>query len=298
MRTDRRTLLKGLVTAAAVSAVPVRSEARERRQAPEDAVGMLYDATRCIGCKTCTVACKDRAKLPADTDGYGGGLYDAPEGLNQYTKTVIQLYREGNEYSYVKKQCMHCIDPACVNACMLGSLTKGKYGIVDWDPSRCVGCRYCQVACPHEVPKFEWANKAPKIVKCDFCRDRVEQGKSTACAEQCPRDAITFGKWTDLVKEGHRRIDAEPDKYVQKVYGERELGGTQVLYLSHVPFEKLGFRYSDETAVPDAQQSVQNAVYRGFIAPVALYGVLAAVLLRRRRAESVDTQEGGEDGQE
>lgn len=298
MSTDRRSLLKGLATAAALSVVPTTAEARERRKAPDDAVSMLYDSTRCIGCKTCSVACKTRSKLPPDVDGYGGGLYDAPEGLNEYTKTVIQLYRDGNEYSFVKKQCMHCVDPACVNACMLGSLKKGKFGIVDWDPSRCVGCRYCQVACPFSVPKFEWASRAPKIVKCDFCKDRIEDEKVPLCVETCPREAITFGGREELLKEAHRRIASQPDKYVDKVYGEHDLGGTQVLYLSHVPFDKVGFRFNDETAVPDAQQSVQNAVYRGFIAPVALYGVLAAVMLRRRRAVEAESQEGDSDEQE
>ena len=284
MDTTRRTLFKTLAAAAAVSVLPSAAEAREKRIAPDDAVGLLYDTTLCIGCKACVVACKEANDMPADTDGYGGGIYDAPEGLNETTKNVIQLYRDGNETSYVKKQCMHCVDPACVGACMLGALRKGPYGIVAYDPALCVGCRYCEAVCPFNVPKFEWAKKAPKIVKCELCRHRIAEGKQPACSEVCPRGAVIYGKHTDLVAEAHRRLERDPGKYVPKVYGERELGGTQVLYLSHVPFEKLGFRFDDEQAVPHIQQTVQHGVYQGFAAPVALYALLGAAMFRNRRA--------------
>jgi Fe-S-cluster-containing dehydrogenase component len=286
METDRRSLLKGLASVATLTLIPnTAAEARERRIAPDDAVGLLYDTTRCIGCKTCVVACKEANGTEADVDGYGDGLYDAPEGLNEYTKNVIQLYRDddGKQYSYVKKQCMHCVDPACTGACMLGALSKGKFGIVSYDASLCVGCRYCEAACPFNVPKFEWSKKGPKIVKCELCRDRLENGKEPACTEVCPRDAVIFGRYSDLLADARARLAAEPDKYVQHIYGEKELGGTQVLYLSHVPFEKLGFRFNDEQSVPHVQQTVQHGVYKGFAAPIALYAVLGAVMFRNRR---------------
>jgi Fe-S-cluster-containing dehydrogenase component len=235
------------------------------------------------------VACKEANEMPADTDGYGGGLYDAPEGLNEFTRNVIQLAKdEDGSRSFVKKQCMHCVDPACVGACMIGALGKREFGIVSWDGSRCIGCRYCQMACPFGVPKFEWSKTAPKIRKCELCRHRLADGKIPACCEVCPRSAVIFGKYTDLLDEAHRRLAASPDKYVPKVYGEHELGGTQVLYLSHVPFETLGFRFSGDEPVPQVQQTVQHGIYQGFAAPAALYALLGAVMFRNRRRGTSD----------
>lgn len=293
MDTDRRSLFKGLAAAATLSLVPTSpAAAREKRTVPDDAVGLLYDTTKCVGCKACVVACKAANKMEADVDGYGGGLYDAPEGLNEFTKNVIALYRDdgADQYSYVKKQCMHCIDPACVGACMLGALQKGKYGVVSYDASVCVGCRYCEAACPFNVPKFEWTKKAPKIVKCELCNHRLAEGKEPACSEVCPRGAVIYGKYTDLLTDARRRLAAEPDKYVQRIYGEKELGGTQVLYVSHVDFEHLGFRFNDEQSVPHTQQTVQHNVYKGFAAPIALYAILGAVAFRNRKR---NTAEGG-----
>ena len=292
METDRRALLKTLAAAATLSVIPAAAQAREKRVAPSDAVGLLYDTTRCIGCKACVVACKKENGLPADVDGYGGGLYDAPESLNQYTKTVIQLYRDdgAGQSSFVKKQCMHCVDPACVGACMLSALHKGEFGIVGYDESKCVGCRYCEVACPFNVPAFEWSKRSAKIVKCELCRHRLADGKEPACTEVCPRGAVRFGRYDELLTDARARLAAEPRKYVQRIYGERELGGTQVLYVSHVPFEKLGFRFSDEQSVPHTQQTVQHGVYQGFVAPVALYGLLGAVMFRNRRAGKTDEE--------
>lgn len=284
MDADRRSLLKTVAAAATLSVIPAKADARERRVAPSDAVGLLYDTTRCIGCRACVVACKEANELPADVDGYGGGLYDAPEGLNETSKTVIALHREGEDYSFVKKQCMHCVDPACVGACMLGALKKGDYGVVSYDAAKCVGCRYCEAVCPFNVPKFEWAKKAPKIVKCELCRHRLVKGQQPACTDVCPREAVVYGKYQDLLKDARARLDGNPDKYVPQIYGERELGGTQVLYLSHVPFEKLGFRFSEEKSVPQTQQAVQHGVYQGFVAPIALYALLGAVMFRNRRS--------------
>lgn len=283
---DRRSLLKGLAaTATALTVLPSPAAARERRAAPAGAVGLLYDTTRCIGCKACVVACKEANGMPADTDGYGGGLYDAPEGLNETTRNVIQLYKEADATSYVKRQCMHCVDPACVGACMLQALTKDERGIVSWDGGKCVGCRYCQMACPFNVPKFEWSRQVPRIVKCELCRHRLAEGKIPACAEVCPRHAVIYGTCTELLAEAHRRLAAAPGRYVPKVYGEHELGGTQCLYLSHVPFEKLGFRFQHDQPVPEVQQTVQHGIYQGFVVPAALYAVLGGVMLRNRRRE-------------
>jgi len=276
-----KSMLAGGAAVAGVSALATPASADAVVPAA-DALGLLYDATLCIGCKTCVVRCQEANHLEPDTSL--DKKYDAPVALNARAKTVIKLYRGEEGESFMKAQCMHCVDPACVSACMIGALTKRANGIVSYNVDYCVGCRYCEIACPFNVPKFEWAKSTPKIVKCELCRDRLAVGKEPACTEVCPRHAVIYGKRTDLMLEAKRRIAAEPDKYVQKVYGETEGGGTQCLYISHVPFDKLGLPMLDDRPPAELARSIQHTVYKGFIAPVALYGALAVVMLRNRRS--------------
>lgn len=298
MGCDRRSFLKGcaVASATAVTTAPAALASEQIRQMPPEAIGLLYDSTRCIGCKACVVACKQANDLPIDTHLMGEGLYDAPDGLNEFTKTVIQLYKDDSESAFVKKQCMHCVDPACVNACMIGALKKeADTGLVWWRSDRCVGCRYCQVACPFQVPKFEWSKKIPKIVKCELCRHRLEDGKQPGCTEVCPREAVIFGKTRDLLADAKARIAANPDKYNAKVYGETDVGGTQCLYLApkDVAFQQLGFHHEQEESVPLTQRTVQHGIYQGFVAPAALYTALAFVMFRNRQTRIA--QEKGEE---
>ena len=279
----RKALQVALAGAAASVAAPV-SAAHAPLVAPADAVGLLYDATKCIGCKACMVACREANGLEPDT-GESGGLYQMPVDLNARTKTVIKLYQEDGEQSFMKAQCMHCIDPACASACMLGAFKKREFGIVTYDVNLCVGCRYCEVACPYGVPKFEWDKAAPKMVKCELCNHRLADGKQPACTEVCPRQAVIFGTREDLLREAKSRLAANPSLYVQKVYGETDGGGTQCLYISHVPFEKVGLPALGEESTPMLQRTIQHSVYKGFAAPVALYGLLGLVMFRNRSKE-------------
>jgi Fe-S-cluster-containing dehydrogenase component len=283
----RRAAICGLLTAGATAAGVASPEAAVLPVPPADAVGMLYDTTLCIGCKACVVACQDANGLPRDPAGIDA-RYDAPVDLNYRAKNVIKLYHEGDRRSFVKVQCMHCVDPACVAACMLGALKKREFGIVSYDVDYCVGCRYCEVACPYGVPKFQWASAAPRIVKCELCRHRLAKGQEPACTEVCPRKAVIFGKRADLLQEAKRRLAESPDRYVPKIYGETDGGGTQVLYLSHVPFDKLGFPALGDAPAPDLARSVQHGVYKGFIAPVALYGALSLIAFRNRAPQTAD----------
>ena len=291
MDKSRRSFLKGLACAGATvagSALP--AAASETREAPADAVGMLYDTTLCIGCKTCVVACHEANDLPPDDRQ--DPLHDAPTALNDRTKNIIKLYEENGVRSYMKEQCMHCVDAACVGACMIGALQKREYGIVTWEANRCIGCRYCQVACPYNIPKFEWESAAPRIIKCELCNHRLAENKEPACCEVCPRSAVIYGTREELLAEAKKRLAANPDKYVPKIYGEHDGGGTQVMYISHVPFEKLGLPDLGEEAVPSLNRQIQHGVYKGMVAPAALYAVLGGVMLRNRRAGKDD--EGGE----
>jgi formate dehydrogenase beta subunit len=284
MGINRRTAIKSLLASGAVAAAgsPV-SAARPRRTPPPESVGMLYDSTRCVGCRACMSACREANGLQAEATYLDGVAYDAPLDLNANTKTVIKVHEDANGRAFVKTQCMHCVDPACVSVCMIGALHKTKGGVVAYDKDKCIGCRYCQVACPFNVPKFEWSKAAPRIVKCELCRDRLAGGKQPACVEACPRSAVIFGKREDLLRDAKARIAAAPTRYTPKVYGEREAGGTQVLYLAAVPFESLGFPSLDDQPVPELAESLQHAVYQGFIAPIALYGALAVVMFRNRK---------------
>ena len=295
MSMDRRSLLKGLAVAgagAATRAVP--AEAAERVRPPEDAVGMLYDATRCIGCKACVTACKQANNLP-------GNIYDPPNDLSGDTKNIIKKYQAEDEYSYMKAQCMHCIDPACVNACMIGALQKREFGIVTWDPARCIGCRYCQVACPYTVPKFQWASANPKIIKCELClhiiaeNGRLTEGALPGCCKACPKEAVIFGTYTDLLADARQRIANHPDAYWPagdpKIFGEHDGGGTQVLYLAAVDFDKLGLPGLGDEGAGTLARTVQHGVYRGFVAPVALFAILGGVMWRNRRAAAAEKEE-------
>ena len=293
MDRNRRSFLKGMVVAGTTSvAGPVLASGRDRPVVPPDAKGMLYDSTRCIGCKACVVACHESNDLPPDTRE--DPLHDMPRTLNDRTKNIIKLYQDGDRRSYVKRQCMHCIDPACVGACMIGALQKREFGIVTWDTNRCIGCRYCQIACPFEVPKFEWESNNPRIIKCELCNHRFAEGKGPACCEVCPREAVVFGDYEDLLADARQRLEDHPGRYVDKIYGETDGGGTQVLYLSHVEFENLGLPVLEEDSHASLNRNVQHGIYQGMVAPAALYVALGGVMLRNRGKNKKEQDKGGD----
>jgi formate dehydrogenase beta subunit len=284
MEITRRDLLQKITTGGAVIAVGGAvsaatltgiAQAEEAKLSPQ-AVGMLYDATRCIGCQTCVVACTKANDLTPDIRR--DQLHQEPGDLNSNTKTIIKLYKsnDGKEFSYVKQQCMHCIDPACAAACMFGGLKKDeKTGAVSWNGKFCVGCRYCEIACPFNVPKFGWEGFNPKIVKCEFCKERLAKGVQPACTEVCPKKAVIFGPREELMKEAKLRIAASPGKYFEnRVFGEHEAGGTQVLYLCHVAFDKLGLAQPGDESVPHKYLKWQKRLYSYLVLPAGLYAVL------------------------
>lgn len=288
MTLTRRNVLRsiGCGSIAAVAAVtPVAALASETSApaAGPDALGMLYDATVCIGCKACVAACAAANGLKPDT-ALSGGIWQMPTDLNAQTKNIIQLYRseDGSEASFMKRQCMHCVDPACAAGCPFGALTKGQFGIVEWHGELCIGCRYCEITCPFDVPRFEWTKFNPKIVKCELCRHRLPNGDQPACTEVCPVGAVIFGTRAQLLEEAHRRIAAHPGKYYQdRVYGEHDLGGTQVVYLSHVPFAKLGLHETGDESPAHYGSKVHAVLYKGMAIPVMVYAGLAALMRRR-----------------
>ncbi|HVI09498.1 MAG TPA: hydrogenase 2 operon protein HybA [Candidatus Binatia bacterium] len=285
MEITRRDLLQRITTGSAAIAVSGAvsaatmtglAHAEEPAKVPPRAVGMLYDATRCIGCQTCVVACTKANDL--QPDNRRDPLHQAPGDLNYRTKTLIKLYKaaDGKEFSFVKQQCMHCVDPACVSACMFGGLKKdSKSGVVTWNGKYCVGCRYCEVACPYNIPKFQWEGFNPRIVKCELCKDRLAQGEEPACTAVCPKKAVVFGTREELLKEAKLRIAQNPGKYFEnRVFGEKEGGGTQVLYLSHVSFSAIGLPELGDESVPRKYLKWQRRLYSYLILPAGLYAVL------------------------
>ncbi len=192
---------------------------------------ILYDATLCIDCKACEQACAEQNHLPYDT----GVAAEVKTSDHKFTVVLA------HEDKYMRRLCMHCEDPTCASVCPVGALQKTAAGPVVYDADRCMGCRYCMLACPFGVPKYEWNQVLPKVRKCEMCPERLAAGRVTACAEACPVQATIFGERDALLAEAKRRIAAEPGKYVPHIYGEKEMGGTSVLLLSSVPFDLFGY---------------------------------------------------------
>ena len=262
--------------------VPQEAHASELKEVSKDALGLLYDATKCVGCKACMVGCAKANNLEADPrDPNFDGVHYGKGDLNYYTKNVIKLYKDeaGSEWSYFKQQCMHCADPACVSACMFHGLTKDeKTGVVSWNGSKCVGCRYCEVACPFHVPTFQWEGYNPKIVKCELCHELTAKGGKPGCTSVCPTGAVIYGKRDELLAEAKQRVKKAPGKYYQdRVYGEKEGGGTQVLYLSHVEFSKIGLPELTEDSIP-SRLKFQHMLYKYLALPAVLYTAMAAII--------------------
>jgi Fe-S-cluster-containing dehydrogenase component len=311
MPLSRRDLLKGAVAAGAATALASEAEAREPVPGRPEALGMLFDSTRCVGCRACQSACKAANGLPTDTVAANGGVYDAPSDLNGTTKNVIKVFGAGGaNQQYMKQQCMHCVDPSCVSVCMMGALHKegeGKRllefeqrngsGIVVYDKGLCVGCRYCQIGCAFNVPKFEWRDTFPRIVKCELCRHRGDAKRfgekdpravaNPACCEVCPRGAVIYGKRDALLAQARARIAEAPGTYNPKVFGGTDGGGTQVLYLTAagVSFQDLGLPSLPEESSAHFSESVSHAPYLNGVTPVALYAAMAFVISRNKKKE-------------
>ena len=272
MGVDRRDFLRISVATASTCLVGTQAGSAPGKQVQTDigdTFAMLNDSTECIGCRGCQVACKRRKGFePTGADH----RYDMPTELNSKNLTLIKLYKEADEHCFVKRQCMHCYEPACVSACLVSALQKDINGIVKYDKDKCIGCRYCMVACPFSVPAYEYESPDPYIIKCDFCEDIITAGGQTECSRVCPTGAIKFGKRDDLLKEARARIKTYPDRYIDHIFGEKEAGGTSVLYLAGVDFDKLGLDTSlGYKSYPD--------LTKGFLSSVPLVLTIWPMLL-------------------
>jgi len=214
--------------------------------ANDKSMSFLIDMTKCTGCRGCQVACKQWNQLEAEkTEFFSGEGYQNPPAMSEYTYTRIKFRdfeKNGqNEFAFYKEMCMHCNDPACASVCPVGAFRKTAEGPVVYDDKACIGCRFCMVACPFGVPKYEWSKALPLVKKCTGCHERITSGLKPACAATCP-SAISYGPRDEMIREAERRLSARPERYVQRLYGKEEAGGTNVLYLTSLPFEELGFK--------------------------------------------------------
>jgi formate dehydrogenase iron-sulfur subunit len=248
-------------------------------------------------------ACKRANDLPVDSDltadfpGLG-----KPQDLRFDQWTVVNpvtgCNADGIEVTRnVKTQCMQCLEPTCVSVCPVGAMTKSELGPILYSADRCIGCRYCIMACPFDIPKFEWDGGMFAVIgKCQFCaQTRLAEGKLPACAESCPTGALKFGRRDTLLFEARARIKTQPEKYVNHIYGENEAGGTAWLYLSDVPFENIGFKSNVETApMPPLTWEVLSKIPIMAGAMAGLFGTVAWSLNRREAAERRGASENQE----
>ncbi len=281
---DRRQFLQ-ILGAAGISGAAGSASAAESSAPSEDGFGMLVDTTECIGCRKCEWACSEANQLTNQPlEAYEDtGVFEHPRRMTNDAFTVVNRYANPDNPkapTYVKAQCMHCLKPACASACLVGALSKKPNGTVAYDAWKCIGCRYCMVACPFQVPAYEYDDAfTPRVRKCTFCFERVEkEGKMPACAEMCPPMCLTFAKRSELIKLAHEKIQSNPGRYVDHVYGEHELGGTAWMYLTPRPAPELGFLEFGEKPIPEYTEPLQHSLFKFGVPPVLLFGVLTAAM--------------------
>lgn len=204
--------------------------------------GILVDVTLCTGCEQCVRACSvTHNQAPSGVEWEPSG-----KGLSGEQLLSIESVESGR---FARKSCMHCLEPSCVSACLVGGITKTEEGPVVYDASKCIGCRYCMLACPHHVPRYEWSKTIPYMQKCDMCHDRLQEGKQPSCVEACPNGALLFGERDQLLSEARARIEQKPGSYLNRIWGQSEWGGTSVMYISDADLSTLDWPAADTPAI-------------------------------------------------
>ncbi|OSM07292.1 hydrogenase 2 operon protein HybA [Magnetofaba australis] len=332
----RREFLKSVAGGAvACAALPQTAEARENLKPAPQAVGMLFDSTLCIGCKACVSKCKEVNGMPPEIDG-DNVTWDSARDLSGKTLNVIKAYKQGSGqtkdaltdgFAFEKRSCMHCVDPGCVSVCPVTAMRRHSVtGIVTHHPDACIGCRTCMTGCPYNVPQFEYDNPFGQIQKCQMCNQkgvsRIDNGQLTGCAEVCPTGATLFGPREELLKEAKRRLAAQAGdelsyprgnvvkstgdhaksapEYQQHIWGEKEAGGTNVMHISAIPFDKLGMPPLGERSYASISEGVQHTLYNYLALPAVALAGLTAIVRRntssQHDASGMDTDLGSDEG--
>jgi formate dehydrogenase iron-sulfur subunit len=258
---------------------------------------ILHDITLCVGCRSCEAACNKVNELPKPDKPFTDlSVLDTKRRTTTKAFTIVNKYdkpKDPKNPVFYKKQCNHCLEPACASACFVRAFTKTKTGAVTYDSSLCVGCRYCMIACPFEIPTYEYEQVlTPRIRKCTMCYPRVIEGLLPGCVEACPMEALSFGKREDMIKIARERFRKHPDRYVDHIYGEHEMGGTSWLYISGTPFKELGMR--EDLGVTSAPQLTAGALSSVPMIvglwPVLLAGIYAVSKRKEKIAQSEQKQ--------
>ena len=292
MALSRRSFFRtvGAIGAGGVAAGAASREARASSgpAVSDDLMGVLVDIPKCIGCRRCEYACQDAADYadysPPSVDKFEDkSVMDQPRRPYPRSHTVINRYPNPQDPAkplYNKFNCLHCIDPACLSACIVSAFSKQSDGPVVYNPQRCMGCRYCMIACPFEIPSYDYHMPlTPQVRKCNLCAHLVPDKQAVpACVKICPEEVMTYGKRSDLLALAHERIRREPEVYIDHVYGEHEAGGTSWLWLSGVPFDQVGFKHFGHQAPPRLTETIQHGVFKHFLPPLMWYGLLGAAM--------------------
>jgi formate dehydrogenase iron-sulfur subunit len=300
MNKKRRDFLKLTVAASStLIAGDALASSHKNLEIYDKAYGVLVDSTFCIGCRKCEYACNQVNSLPTQELK----AFDDKSVFKDHRRPTDGAYTVVNSYPdpeipdkqyYLKVQCMHCNDPACASACIVGAFKKTPEGPVTYDAWKCMGCRYCMVACPFQIPAYEYSNAfTPKVVKCTFCYTRLTaENKRPGCVDICPNEALTFGTRKELIEQAHSRIRQYPGRYHDHVYGEHEVGGTSWLYLAGVDFVATELPKLTEKPIPETTESIQHGVFKSFVPPIALYGLLALAMnsLKNRKNGGDDNE--------
>jgi formate dehydrogenase iron-sulfur subunit len=275
---DRRTFLKRIgIGMAGMTCGGVLAPGKLNAQGVAEGkefLSILIDTTRCIGCRSCELACAETYGLPIP-DIEDDSVFEEERRTTETQWTVVNRYATDKGTVYAVKRCMHCNQPACVAACLVKAMKKEEEGPVTWSEN-CMGCKMCAFSCPFDKAVLETHSPTPQIRKCFFCWDkRLIKGEIPACVEACPTEALTFGTRRELLEEARTRIYQHPDRYVHNIYGENEVGGTSVMYLSAVPFGQLGFRTDlGTTSLPELSTGFLYAVPIIFVLwPAFLLGI-------------------------
>jgi len=288
---NRRGFIKhisSITGAAAFCAAPKKSSAQQGRS--EESLAVLVDTTLCVGCRACEQACNEiNPDLPLVPNDFfkDDSVFERRRRMNASAFTVVNRYQPNNSEApvHVKFQCMHCLYPACVSACLVGAMTRDASGAVVYDEKKCIGCRYCMAACPFQVPAYEYASiLTPRVRKCTFCfKTRLKQNEIPACVAACPMRVMTFGPRAELITIGRTRIRKNPERYIPHIYGEHEAGGTTWMYLAAAPFEQIDLPKLGYHPIPGYTEPVQHTLFKWFLPPLGLFAMLAGAMWYNKR---------------
>ncbi|MCG6963301.1 MAG: 4Fe-4S dicluster domain-containing protein [Acidobacteria bacterium] len=250
---------------------------------------LLVDVTRCTGCEACVQACVEANAL--DSEAADRDRAVTADGLSANRLCTVRRLERGR---WARVSCMHCLEPSCVAACLVGGLRRTPEGAVVYDADRCIGCRYCMLACPMHVPRYQWDARLPFMKKCSLCHDRLVAGQLPACVDACPHEALSFGPRTAMLELAHDRIAGQPRRYLPHVWGEHEWGGTSVLYVADVDLAPLGLVRGARRSVPSITEPVIRTTPRLALSVALTMSGLMWVVDRRRRLMGGAEDDDGE----